>query len=506
LVENPSTRGFTTLSAQLRHPRSRLEKAQWEKCEEILARASTIAVDENDFLGVTLARTSNLFWAATRKAEALAVNAAANRRVASSDGQRMLRINEGTMRTIAGEPARGLTLLEENLEENLERAPDVNVWLWGALAKTVGLALAGRTSEATAWGEYAYRTHLSVDERTLITHPTAHTTSLILAFTEAGRLDEARAKGEYVFTDAVAVRAGVARVWTACFLGRAELVAGHLTEARNWYAESVALARKYRSVIALPLALSGLAASTAMLGDQEGAEKALNQLQGVPQTGHLTGEEKLGKAWLQAVRGRLTEARFMLTEAAQSARGTGHLTSEMLLLTDIARLGGAKDVAARMAVLAKICDGAFAPARAHMVAALAADDHDQLLAASGELEAIGADLPAAEAATAAAAALRKSGQARQAAVAAQRAQACAARCQGARTPLLMTPQTTASLTAREREIALLAVQGTASKDIADFLHLSVRTVDNHLQHVYAKLGVTTRRQLADSIGSTPTRS
>ncbi|MGW2563690.1 response regulator transcription factor [Streptomyces sp. NPDC001514] len=71
----------------------------------------------------------------------------------------------------------------------------------------------------------------------------------------------------------------------------------------------------------------------------------------------------------------------------------------------------------------------------------------------------------------------------------------AGRCEGARTPLLAAAPT-APLTDREREVALLAATGTRSKDIAGALHLSVRTVDNHLQRVYTKLGVTRRSELA----------
>ena len=51
---------------------------------------------------------------------------------------------------------------------------------------------------------------------------------------------------------------------------------------------------------------------------------------------------------------------------------------------------------------------------------------------------------------------------------------------------------TADLTPREREIALLAAQGLSSRGIADRLVLSVRTVDNHLQSAYRKLGVSGR--------------
>jgi DNA-binding NarL/FixJ family response regulator len=55
----------------------------------------------------------------------------------------------------------------------------------------------------------------------------------------------------------------------------------------------------------------------------------------------------------------------------------------------------------------------------------------------------------------------------------------------------------APLTRREEEVAGLAARGLTSKDIAERLFLSVRTVDNHLQRAYTKLGVSSRRELAD---------
>ena len=59
------------------------------------------------------------------------------------------------------------------------------------------------------------------------------------------------------------------------------------------------------------------------------------------------------------------------------------------------------------------------------------------------------------------------------------------------------------LTAREREIALLVAQGRSSKEVAAALVLSVRTVDNHLQRIFAKLGVTSRAQLRTAMEETP---
>jgi len=50
----------------------------------------------------------------------------------------------------------------------------------------------------------------------------------------------------------------------------------------------------------------------------------------------------------------------------------------------------------------------------------------------------------------------------------------------------------AGLTAREIEVLQALARGGATKDIASDLELSPKTVDNHIQSIYAKLGVKTR--------------
>jgi len=51
------------------------------------------------------------------------------------------------------------------------------------------------------------------------------------------------------------------------------------------------------------------------------------------------------------------------------------------------------------------------------------------------------------------------------------------------------------LTAREREIASLVAAGLSNRQIAEKLVISRRTVDAHLEHIYSKLGITSRVML-----------
>lgn len=53
------------------------------------------------------------------------------------------------------------------------------------------------------------------------------------------------------------------------------------------------------------------------------------------------------------------------------------------------------------------------------------------------------------------------------------------------------------LTAREREIAVLAATGRSNRAIAQHMYVSVRTVEGHLYQVYSKLSVNTRAELAE---------
>ncbi|MEV6007861.1 LuxR C-terminal-related transcriptional regulator [Streptomyces sp. NPDC051976] len=467
-----------------------------DEAEEAFSTAQAMAATERDRVGACLARTANLLGNGERLRQALAVNRVALKGVEGAEGRQLLRANEALMLTVAGSPSAGTAALER-LPHARRMLRDGDRWPLGSAVASAGLAMVGRAGEAV---ELAERVHAR-QARATGTASSGLSAALpafrTFALTEAGLLGRARKIGERGVADLSAGHAPVPRLWLFFHLARCEWLAGRIDVAFRLYAEAACLGRSRRQDRALKLALSGLAACAAVLGTEDAATSAAAEARTLPGPGFLAGEERLGEAWVLAARGHLPAARRVLHEAARSARDSGHLGSEAALLTESARLGGAKEAAHRLKELAALCEGELTAARAHFAAALASRDAQLLLAVSEELETLGAVLLAAEASGGAAEVLARDGQRCEAATAAARARTLAEPCGGVRTPVLAgNAATVAPLTSREREIALMAARRIPSKDIAEQLVLSRRTIDNHLSHVYAKLGVSSRGELS----------
>jgi DNA-binding CsgD family transcriptional regulator len=76
------------------------------------------------------------------------------------------------------------------------------------------------------------------------------------------------------------------------------------------------------------------------------------------------------------------------------------------------------------------------------------------------------------------------------------------RATGERAPK-QTAQTQHVLTAREAHVARLAGQGASNPEIAAQLFISPATVAYHLRKVFAKLGISSRSQLAGALPAPP---
>ena len=236
-----------------------------------------------------------------------------------------------------------------------------------------------------------------------------------------------------------------------------------------------------------------------MSGHTGRAAAAAAELDGLPVGSMLIYEPDLverSRAWLSVATGELSQACEILTAAADRAAAARLRIAEARVLHDLARLGQPGQVAPRLAALAEITDGDLVPALAGHAAALATGSAPDLEAAGHAFEALGARLLAAEAYLAAAAAYRSGGHTRPASAMARRAGELAALCGDVSTPGLSFGTQSDRLTRREREVASMAAAGASSREIAAKLVLSVRTVDNHLQNAYSKLGVTSRDELA----------
>jgi DNA-binding CsgD family transcriptional regulator len=116
---------------------------------------------------------------------------------------------------------------------------------------------------------------------------------------------------------------------------------------------------------------------------------------------------------------------------------------------------------------------------------------------------MGAILYAAEASAEAAVLLRRAGNARAAAAAEQKAARLLARCEGAVTPPVGIIGARVRLTPGELDTAVQAATGRSNKQIAGHLHVSVRTVESHLQRAYEKLGISGRHELAAALRDRP---
>ncbi|NJC73695.1 AAA family ATPase [Planosporangium thailandense] len=275
---------------------------------------------------------------------------------------------------------------------------------------------------------------------------------------------------------------------------------GRLHDAARYAGQAAALLAT--SKLYAPLSFAERAHVAALSGDLTLAAQAMAQCDASHRPTvdiHYPWLEQ-ARAWVAIGAGDTRTGVETLTDLLGRLRADRFAGHELHVLHDLVRLGRADEVVERLAELATRLEGPLAPVMAWHARAAADRDGRGLLAAAEAFANLGLSMYAAEAAATAIPLLRAS-RAPQTTAAAELLTVLLARCDGVKSPTLVVTQP--ALTTRERQIARLAAAGVPSKEIADQLFLSARTVDNHLLRVYAKLGVAGRSELAGALRALP---
>ena len=369
-----------------------------------------------------------------------------------------------------------------------------------AVAQSIACISLGRFSEAIEVAREGARTQSLLPAWQRRRGMAAHVLNEAHALAYSGRYPEAKALIEGAETGAQAARARAAIVWFEVVLGEIARDSGRGRDAVRHFTTGAELASAAGQEAALVWALVGIAQGHLLLGDGPAATAALARADAhtSPLATSWSTRER-ARAWLLACNGDLAGARQLITQVGDASREEHLWNFECGVVHDLVRFGDPEAAVGRLGELEALVEGPYIRAlAAHARAAVAGDpacDAD----AVEQFAAMPCLVLGAETSMELAELHRRAGSHREAAAAVRRAAELVEAAGGARTPGLLRGDSFEPLSKREREVALLAAEGVASREIAERLYLSKRTVDSHLSSVYRKLGVAGRAELRTAL-------
>jgi DNA-binding CsgD family transcriptional regulator len=374
---------------------------------------------------------------------------------------------------------------------------------WAVLGGALALALMGRGDDVSALADRGREIENQIDGllRCLMSFAEIRALALTGDFDGAERrsADMVRisSPGQYLAWGMASLAAGIV-----------QLARGRFSDAASRMEQSVAaLTTESAAWWSLPRLL--LAQSRCVLGRADEAAKIIAELR-TRSGGHdfvFRPQLRIAEAWLAAAQGIVTTAIGASLDAAQLANQSGQRTIEMLALHDAVRFGDRTSLQ-RLIDAADTVDGRLAAVYVAHATALLNRDAAAVYSVAELFEQIGALLSAADAAAQAADMFEAQGDRSRAVEAAATADRLATMCGGIETPALSLAAHPLPLSTREREIANLVAAGLSTREIAERLMVSARTVEGHIYHACAKLDVSDRDALASLIrrGRSPKNS
>ena len=465
--------------------------------ETVLREAYPLARNDGERTAVALGLASAVFVWRDDVEGADAILSAAAAAVTDDGCRRRIEAQRGNHHLLSGDVARAIEFDRPLLEVTGDRA-------YAQAARDIGtaLALAGQSSAAIGHIESALSVHQDLGEDDDMSAVAVFVVALSLAYGEAGRLADATAVASAGYDASIERENPSGQAWFACILALARVSEGRLAIADRLFRETATIFGELGHP-GQRWGLGGIALATGQLADAKASGGALAELDALGQraTSLMDVHIARGRAWAAVAASDLATARRVLEGALELAEGWGQLASAAAVLHDLVRLDGGRAPAERLVRLSEQVDGELMAARVTFARAVLGRDPDLAAAASQAFEACGAMLFAAEASAVEGRLTASSAHRRRAAAANQRVAGLLESCEGARTPLLAVggggrPR----LSAREQQVAVLAAEGLTSREIGERLYVSRRTVDNHLQRVFTRFGISSRAELAALLG------
>ena len=464
---------------------------------EVIDQWRRTANDAGERLGVALIESQLEFWVAGDLVRATTINEAAlaldpvddpaSRHPVSRDE---VLANQAVYEAVSANYADAWRIAEPLLD----RGPD-QVLIRAALAAAHALRIGGRPLDALTVVQRALDAYAVIGQECINLSERLMLALRSLCLLQAGDLAAARADAHRAMLNGInEAQLGVAAIGLAAvevFAGRPALARSAIERAITHWGRSSGAGISQRWVHCAAALVHG------SLGDVDAAAAALRAYDADTHDAHVFdfGAE-LGRARMSAVIGDIESARDRLHSVLPELRSRNDVGGQMILLYELVRLDDAATAVGRMEELAEGTQGEMFPTMAQHARGVVDADPALLGAVADRFAAAGMNLYASEAAAHAAEATRRAGDHRAAARWLNRTAELRQLCDDttARNPI--EGNGPIALTRREREIALLAAQGVASKEIGERLFISRRTAENHLAKVYDKLGIRTRVELS----------
>ncbi len=468
------------------------------EAESLLLSFSPDSLDQVQLVRWGTSRIANLFWASGESEKADEVLAVLREKVTHPS---LVPIIEGIGSVCA--------VFENRPEEAAAAAKAILAadrvlpWAieWAYFGGGLSLALMGRGGQVP---ELAARSAAVADQIDgLLRFPAAH--GEILALTLTGQFAAAQRQAEEYLSLASSGRYvawGLANI----LVGTVELARGRFTDAAGRLEQAIAALNVGDTADAISWSFPAyivLGQAYAELGRIHEADGIITaaQARNGRHVAVFGPQLMMSQAWLAAARGETSRAVDLSRSAAECACKSGQFGIEAVALHLATRFGDTT-TATRLAELADICDGQLVDIVARHAAAVAAGNGCGVASAAAEFERIGALPDAADAYARAAIAFTHAGDKRRSIECAAAAEALSARCDHMSSPALVEAAHPLPLTSREREVGSMVAAGLSSRQIAERLFVSVRTVEGHIYRASMKLDVTDRKGFAQAMGTT----